>query len=105
MLATLIGDIVLICALSVVIILLCHWLRIPPIIGFLLTGIVAGPYGVGLIEVVDEVEVLAEIASLKRVCLDHCSGEMASHILRRSLGSEVVRGFPAGTRLEVEALR
>ncbi len=61
MLATLIGDIVLTCALSVVIILLCHWFRIPPIIGFLITGIVAGPYGLGLIEAVHEVEVLAEI--------------------------------------------
>jgi len=61
MLATLIGDIVLICALSVLIIMLCHWFHIPPIIGFLVTGIVAGPYGLGLIEVVHEVEMLAEI--------------------------------------------
>jgi 7,8-dihydropterin-6-yl-methyl-4-(beta-D-ribofuranosyl)aminobenzene 5'-phosphate synthase len=46
------------------------------------------------------IEVLSERASLKRVYLNHCSGEMAFHILRRSLGSEVVRGCPAGTRLD-----
>jgi 7,8-dihydropterin-6-yl-methyl-4-(beta-D-ribofuranosyl)aminobenzene 5'-phosphate synthase len=47
------------------------------------------------------IEVLSERASLKRVYLNHCSGEMAFHILRRSLGSEVVRGCPAGTRLDL----
>jgi metal-dependent hydrolase (beta-lactamase superfamily II) len=48
--------------------------------------------------------VLSEIESLQRVYLNHCSGEMAFHILRRALGSEVVQGCPAGTRLEMEAL-
>ena len=50
------------------------------------------------------IDVLSEIASLQRVYLNHCSGETALHILRRALGSEVVRGCPAGTRLELEAL-
>jgi 7,8-dihydropterin-6-yl-methyl-4-(beta-D-ribofuranosyl)aminobenzene 5'-phosphate synthase len=50
------------------------------------------------------IDVLSEIESLQRVYLNHCSGEMAFHILRRALGSEVVQGCPAGTRLELEAL-
>jgi 7,8-dihydropterin-6-yl-methyl-4-(beta-D-ribofuranosyl)aminobenzene 5'-phosphate synthase len=49
------------------------------------------------------IEVLSEIESLQRVYLNHCSGEMAFHILRRALGSEVVRGCPAGARLELES--
>jgi CPA2 family monovalent cation:H+ antiporter-2 len=36
-------------------------LRIPAVVGFLLTGVLAGPYGLGLIKAVHEVEVLAEI--------------------------------------------
>jgi 7,8-dihydropterin-6-yl-methyl-4-(beta-D-ribofuranosyl)aminobenzene 5'-phosphate synthase len=50
------------------------------------------------------IDVLSEIESLQRVYLNHCSGEMAFHILRRALGSEVVRGCPAGTKLEIEGL-
>lgn len=47
--------------LSVCVIYLCHKVRIPPVVGFLLTGVIAGPYGLGLVKAVHEVETLAEI--------------------------------------------
>ncbi len=54
-------DIVIIFGLSVIILFICHQLKVPAIVGFFLTGILAGPYGLGLIKAVHEVEVLAEI--------------------------------------------
>ncbi len=57
----LLTDIVIIFGLAVVVLLLFHFLRLPSVVGFLLTGILAGPYGFGLISAVHEVEVLAEI--------------------------------------------
>lgn len=57
----LLPDIVIILGLAVVIILLFQRLKLPPILGFLLTGIVAGPHGLSLINASHEVELLAEI--------------------------------------------
>ncbi|UCF84106.1 MAG: cation:proton antiporter [Desulfobacteraceae bacterium] len=57
----LLNDIVIIFGLSIAILFICHRLRVPTIVGFLLTGIVAGPYGLGLIKAVHEVEILAEV--------------------------------------------
>ena len=57
----LLNDIVIIFALSIAILFICHRLRVPTIVGFLLTGILAGPYGLGLIKAVHEVEILAEV--------------------------------------------
>ena len=57
----LLTDIVIIFGLSVAVLLLFHFLRLPAIVGLLLTGILAGPYGFGLIRSLYEVEVLAEI--------------------------------------------
>lgn len=54
-------DIVAIFALAIIIIFFCHRLRIPTIVGFLVTGILAGPHVLGLISDVHEVESLAEI--------------------------------------------
>ncbi len=54
-------DIVIIFGLAVAVLLLFHFLRLPAVVGLLLTGILAGPYGFGLIKAVHEVEVLAEI--------------------------------------------
>ncbi|RMG60370.1 MAG: potassium transporter KefB, partial [Bacteroidetes bacterium] len=55
------SDIVIILALSVLVVLLCHRLRIASIVGFLITGALAGPHGFGLVHAEHEVEVLAEI--------------------------------------------
>ena len=57
----LLNDVVIIFGLSIAILLLCHRLRVPAIVGFLLTGILAGPYGLGLVKAVHEVEILAEV--------------------------------------------
>jgi CPA2 family monovalent cation:H+ antiporter-2 len=57
----LLNDIVIIFGLSVAILLLCHRLRIPALVGFLVTGALVGPYGMGLIRSPHEVEILAEV--------------------------------------------
>ena len=57
----LLPDIVIILGLSVPIILLFHRVKLPPILGFLLTGIIVGPHGLNLIKAVREVELLSEI--------------------------------------------
>ncbi len=54
-------DIVVIFAIAVVVLYVCHRIRIPSIVGFLFTGILAGPYGIGLVKSVHQVESIAEI--------------------------------------------
>ncbi len=58
---TIIQDAVVIFGLSIGVILLCHKVNAPAIVGFLITGVLAGPHGLGLVHAVEEVEVLAEI--------------------------------------------
>lgn len=57
----LLSDIVIIFGLSIMVLFIFSRLRIPAIVGFLLTGVLAGPYGLGLIKAIHEVEVLAEV--------------------------------------------
>ncbi|MDH5716468.1 MAG: cation:proton antiporter [Spirochaetia bacterium] len=57
----LLNDVVIIFALSVGVLLICHKLKIPAVVGYLATGIIAGPYGLAVISKVHEVDVLAEI--------------------------------------------
>ena len=57
----LLNDTVIIFGLAIVVLLICHKLRIPEVVGFLLTGIFVGPYGFGLVKAIHEVELLAEI--------------------------------------------
>ncbi|MCP9199928.1 cation:proton antiporter [Gramella sp. GC03-9] len=54
-------DIVIILGLSIVIILIFQRLKLPAILGFLLAGIIAGPYAFNLISSQHEVELLSEI--------------------------------------------
>ncbi len=54
-------DICIIFGLSIGVLLICHRLSVPSVVGFLLTGLIAGPHGLGLIQVDREVEILAEI--------------------------------------------
>lgn len=54
-------DLVSIFCLSIGVLLVCHKVRIPPIVGFLLTGVLCGPTALGLVEDVHAVEILAEI--------------------------------------------
>lgn len=55
------SDIITILGLSVLIILVFQRIRLPSILGFLLTGIIAGPFGLSLIQAQEEVELLSEI--------------------------------------------
>ncbi len=54
-------NITLIFAVSIPVLFFFLRLKLPSILGFLITGLVLGPYGLGLIQKVKEVEVLAEI--------------------------------------------
>ena len=57
----LLKDIILILFLAIFIILILSKLRIPPVIGFLITGVIIGPSSLQLVESLSEIEVLAEI--------------------------------------------
>lgn len=57
----LLSDILIIFGLAIMVLFLCHKLHIPSIVGFLMTGVLAGPHGLGLIAAVHQVESLAEI--------------------------------------------
>jgi CPA2 family monovalent cation:H+ antiporter-2 len=57
----LLTDIVIIFGLAVAVLLLFHFIRLPAVVGLLITGILTGPYGFGLVGAIHEVEVLAEI--------------------------------------------
>jgi monovalent cation:H+ antiporter-2, CPA2 family len=54
-------DIVIIFGLSVVVTLLFQKIKLPTLLGYLMTGIIAGPYGLSLIKATAEVDHLAEI--------------------------------------------
>ena len=51
----LLNDTVIIFGLAIAVLLICHRLRVPVVVGFLLTGILVGPYGFGLVKAVTEV--------------------------------------------------
>lgn len=54
-------QLLIIFSLSVVVVYLCHRFRIAPVLGFLLTGVIAGPHGLSWVDSVKEVDLLAEI--------------------------------------------
>src|SRR3990172_2808709 len=54
-------DLVILMAVSVPVTILFHRLGLPAIIGFLITGIIIGPYSTGLVTKVGAVETLAQI--------------------------------------------
>jgi len=56
----LLNDILIIVLLSVVVLYLCQRMRLPIIVGFLLTGVIAGPHGLGLVREIEAVKTLAE---------------------------------------------
>jgi monovalent cation:H+ antiporter-2, CPA2 family len=57
----LLNDIVIIFALSIAVGFICHRVRLPKVVGFLLTGLLTGPHGLALVGAVEEVNELAEI--------------------------------------------
>jgi len=54
-------DLVVILGFAVIVVILFHRLKLPSIAGFILSGILVGPQGLGLIDDAQQVEVLAEI--------------------------------------------
>lgn len=54
-------DLLIVFTLAVGVILACHRMKIPPIVGFLITGCLAGPYGFGLVKTSEDVTFLAEL--------------------------------------------
>ncbi|MCM4166145.1 Glutathione-regulated potassium-efflux system protein KefC [Arenibacter antarcticus] len=57
----LLQDILILLGFSVVIVFVLQKLKLPSIIGFLLTGVIIGPYGLSLINALEQVEILSEI--------------------------------------------
>ncbi|HKQ75962.1 MAG TPA: cation:proton antiporter [Blastocatellia bacterium] len=57
----LLDDLLILLVASIPIAFICHRLRLPVIVGFMITGVVIGPYGFGLIKDALAVEALAEI--------------------------------------------
>lgn len=57
----LLQDILILLGFSVVIVFILQRLKLPSIIGFLLTGTIIGPYGLSLVNAVEQVEILSEI--------------------------------------------
>jgi CPA2 family monovalent cation:H+ antiporter-2 len=57
----LLQDVVIIFGLSIVVLLLCHRIGIPSIVGFLFTGVLCGPFGLGFVAAESSVEILASV--------------------------------------------
>ncbi len=57
----LLNDIVAVFGLSIVVLLVCHRMRLPAIVGLLITGVLCGPSAMGLVRDIHAVELLAEI--------------------------------------------
>jgi len=57
----LLNDILIIVGLSALVLYICHRMRVPIILGFLLTGVITGPHGLGLVRDVEAVKILADV--------------------------------------------
>lgn len=54
-------DMLVLFALGIFTVVIFHRVNLPPVLGFLLTGLLCGPYGFKLVENIHEVEALAEL--------------------------------------------
>ena len=57
----LLGDLLLLVGLAIPIVALAHRLNAPPLVGFLLAGVVVGPHGLALIDSPEEISTLSEL--------------------------------------------
>lgn len=55
------NDLLIIFILAILVLVIFHKFRFPAILGYIFTGVLAGPYGFKLIKATHEVEILAEI--------------------------------------------
>lgn len=54
-------DLLVILGFSILVLLIGYRLHIPPVVGFILTGVLAGPHGLALVGEIDDVESLAQM--------------------------------------------
>ena len=59
--ASLLADLVILMVVSIGVLYASRGIKLPPIVGFLITGMLLGPHGFGLVRAVAEVEQLAEV--------------------------------------------
>lgn len=57
----LLQEILIIFGLSIGVLLVCHRLRVPIIVGFFVTGLLCGPHGLAFVDDIDSVQMLAKI--------------------------------------------
>jgi len=57
----LLRDLLLLVGLAIPIVALAHRLKAPPLVGFLIAGVVVGPHGFALIDSPEEIETLSEL--------------------------------------------
>jgi CPA2 family monovalent cation:H+ antiporter-2 len=57
----LLQDILVLLGFSVLIVFLLQKAKLPSILGFLITGVIIGPYGLSMVNAVEEVEIISEI--------------------------------------------
>jgi len=57
----LLADLVVLLLVSIVVLYVSHGVRLPVIVGFLISGMLVGPHGLGLVQEAESVEQLAEI--------------------------------------------
>jgi CPA2 family monovalent cation:H+ antiporter-2 len=59
--APLLADLVTLLVVSIAVLYVSHRVKLPPIVGFLISGMLLGPYGLGLVEAGENVQQIAEI--------------------------------------------
>lgn len=118
--SSLLQEVMVIFGLSILVLLVCHRLHIPSIVGFLVTGLLCGPFGLGLVALTEDVQTLADMGivlllfsvgvefSIKRVLkykrffflggaaqvfLTALLGFLIGYLLNRPLGEAVFLGF------------
>ncbi len=55
------GQLVILLAASILVILISQKIKLPPVVGFLLTGVLIGPGGFSLVKDIETIDILAEI--------------------------------------------
>jgi len=86
----LLKDIILILFLAVLVILVMSKFKIPPVIGFLLTGVIIGPSALQLVESISEIEILAEIGII--LLMFTIGLEFSLHKIRQMMKSFLLFG-------------
>ena len=91
-------DLVVLFGASTLVIALSHRLRVPPLVGYLLTGMLVGPHGLALIDETEHVEVFAEFGV---VFLLFIIGLELSVERIKSLSQVILRGGPMQTGMTI----